>query len=722
MTSPANFMDWRQRARSFSDLAAAYDRPQNLTAPGEPEEILGRLTTGNFFATLGAAAALGRTYGEADDPERVVVISHALWQRRFGSDPRAIGRPVTINDRVRTVVGVMGADFRSVGGQPDAWIPDRLDPEWRGRFLMAIGRMRSGVTLQQAREEMAVVTRHLAAEAPQYNRGRTADLVPLHEHVTGGVRPALLVLLGAVALLLAIACVNVANLLLARAAARRAEVAVRASLGASRGRIVRQMLTESLLLAVLAGVIGIVLSVWVTDAVVRLVPADLALPRADEIRVDARVLGFAVVLCGLTSILFGTIPALLGSAVNLAQDTREGARGATAGRSRVRSALVVAEVGLAVVLLVGAGLLGRSLQQLLQVSTGVRTEGVLTMRLSLSASRYEQEAELRAAMGRYLERIAALPGARHAGAELYLPFTGLKIGHSFTRADRPEPAPGERPNMDLRIVAGDYFRALAVPLLRGRTFDARDNERSARVFVVNDALARRYFPDRDALGARITVSGDKDSGEIVGIVGDVRELGPREDPSPAIYQPFAQQPVGQVTLVIRAEGDPLALAAPAAAAVREIDRHQPVADVRTLDRVLADSVARPRMIVYVLGGFAATAVLLAGLGLYGVVSYSVTQRRRDIAVRVALGAQNRDVVRPILREGLVLSAAGLALGLPGAVAATRAMRSLLFGVNAADPATLAAAAVFLVLVALTASYVPARRATRVDPASALQAE
>ena len=449
-----------------------------------------------------------------------------------------------------------------------------------------------------------------------------ATVVPVHEQVTGDVRPALLVLLGAVGLLLLIACANVANLLIGRAAARRTEIAVRLALGATRGRLVRLMLTESVMLSLAAGALGVVLAVWGTDALARLLPPDLALPRLDEVRVDGRVLGFACAISVLTGILFGTAPAVAASAVNLAQATRDAMRGTTTGRNRVRSGLVVAEVALAVVLLVGAGLLGRSLAKLLDVDTGVRAEHVLTMRVMLAGANYRQDPPVRNFMGALIPRLEAIPGARAAGGVAYLPLTGQKIGHSFWIDDQPRPRPGEEYSTDIRPIAGHYFQALGIPVLRGRTFDARDNERAAPVFIVNDALVRRYFPGRDPLGKRISFDWDATvSGEIIGVVGSVREMGPAEDASPAIYRSFPQMPFAQMTLLVRAAGEPLALSSAAAAAVREIDPNQPVAEIRTMEQVVANTVARPRLLVYLLAGFAGMALQLAALGLYGVISY-----------------------------------------------------------------------------------------------------
>jgi putative ABC transport system permease protein len=723
VVSPRSFFAWREQAKSFAGLAATWDRLQNVTGGGEAEQLRAKATTGSFFSVLGARAQLGRTYRDGEEEAAVAVLGHRLWRRRFGGDPAVVGRTITLDGQARTVVGVMPADFPSVGTRADLWVPVRLSPETQGRTLQVVGRLRPGTTLEEARREMSAIGRRLAERYPASHTGWGVTLVPMHEQVTGDVRPALLVLLGAVGLLLLIACANVANLLLGRAAVRRKEMAVRLSLGATRARLIRQTLTESLVLAGGAGLLGLGLAVWGTGALVRLLPPDLALPRLDEVRIDGRVLGFALGVSLLTGVLFGITPALFGSAVKLAQTLRETARGTTRGRSRIRKALVVVEVALAVVLLVGAGLLGRSLQRLLEVDTGVRPGQVLTMRLWLSGPQYQEAAPLRSFMARLLPRLEALPGARSAGAEHHLPLTGDRLGHGFHRADRPPPGEGERLSTHIRAVAGDYFTTMGIPLLRGRAFAARDHADAPPVAVVNEELARRYFPGEDPIGKRVRYEwSDTLSVEIVGVVGSVREMGPREEPAPAIYRPYAQMPTPRVALVIRAAGDPLALAAAAAAAVREIDPAQPVAEVRTMEEVAAATVARPRLNLYLLGGFAAMALLLAALGLYGVVSYSVTQRSQEIGVRIALGARPGHVLRLVVREGMRLTVLGLLIGLGAALAATHVMESLLFGVSATDPLTLAGVSAFVAAVALLASYLPAFRATRLDPMAALRAE
>ncbi|MBW3569889.1 MAG: ABC transporter permease [Gemmatimonadetes bacterium] len=721
--SPADYSAWRARAESFAELAASSEWPQTLTGDGPAEEVTSMLTTLNYFATLQADARLGRTYRPGDPGEGVAVLSHAFWQRRFGGDPAVVGRAITINGSPVTVLGVMPEGFRAPGARMDLWMPVELDPGWRGRYLQVVGRLRPDVTLARAQAEMEAISRQLAKEQPRSNRGRVATLLPVHEQVTGGVRPALLVLLGAVGLLLLIACANVANLLLGRAAARSREMALRLALGATRGRLVRQALVESVLLAGIAGVLGLLLAVWGTEALVRLLPGELPLPRLEEVRVDGRVLGFALASTLLTGIAFGTAPAVLGSSVKLSHALRQGGGGALGGRGGLRHAFVLVQVALTVILLAGAGLLGRSLRNILAVDTGVETRGVLTLRMRLASARYGDEAALRGFVDRLLPRLRELPGVGAVGADMYLPLMDAKMAHGFYREDRPPAEHASGLAADFRVVAGDYFAALGIPLLRGRAFAPSDTG-GAHVAVVNQEMARRYFPGEDPVGRRIghTWGSDTVSARIVGIVGDVRETGPTRPPAPAIYRPFAQAPSRRLAFVIRAAGDAGALAAPAAAAVREVDPDQAVGAVRTMDEILGDNVARPRITLVVLASFAGMALLLAALGLYGTVSYSVAQRRQEIGLRMAVGADPHEVLGRILGQGMRLTLLGIAIGLAASLFLTRVMASLLFGVRAVEPATLAGVALFTAAVALLATYLPARRAARMDPTAALRAE
>ena len=622
------------------------------------------------------------------------------------------------------VVGVMPPDFKLLDRSADLWLPTcsrRADA--RGRYIAVIGRLAPGATLGSA-TEMATIARRLAAEFPESNTGWGTHLVPLHEQVVGEVRPALLVLLGAVGMLLLIACANVANLLLSRASARRKEIAVRLSLGASRGRLVRQLLTESVLLAPLGGAPASARGVGHGGAGL-LLPEQLGIPRLDEVGVNARVLAFALAVTVLTGLLFGVAPALASSRTDLQETLKDSSRGSTAGRarSRARGALVVAEVGLALMLLVGAGLLVKSFWTLQHVESGVEPEGVLTMRLTLGSARYREAAAIRGFVDELVPRLEALPGAESAAGIWYLPLTGEKSRTSISVEGRPAPRAGEEPGADVRPIAGDYFRTMGIPLLGGRAFDERDHAESPMAFVVNQQLADELFPGEDPIGKRIAFDwGEPISGEIVGVAGNVREMGLAEDPSTAIYMPFSKMPSPMLAVVIRTAGDPMALASSAQAAVREIDADQPVAEIRPMTSVVGNTIARPRLSMFLLAVFATMALLLAAVGLYGVISYAVTQREHELGVRVALGAHTSDVLRLIVGEGMTLTLIGLGLGLGGAFALSRLLSSLLYGVSPTDPLTLASVSVFLAGVALLASYLPARRAARVDPIVALRSE
>jgi putative ABC transport system permease protein len=724
--APTNFLAWREQSRAFEALAAWADGDRTLTGGGEAELLPARFTTGNYFSVLGARPHLGRTYTEAEEEANVVVLSHRLWQSRFGGDPSIVDRTIILNDRPFTVIGIMPADLPSIGEKPDLWAPMRLAPEWQGRYLRAVGRLRPGATLEGARTEMTMIGQRLANAYPAFNKGWGVSVRALSEAVSGDVRPALLVLLGAVGFLLLIACANVANLLLARAVARRREVAVRRALGATRGRLIRQLLAESLFLASLAAALGILVAVLGTRLLVLRIPAALALPRFDEIGVNLRVVAFTAGASLLTGILFGLAPALSGSSTGPGEAMRDATRGTTSGRERgrLRGALVVAEVALALMLLAGAGLLARSFQNLVRVDSGMRTEQVLAVRVAARSARYQEPGALVGLTTELQQRLAALPEARAVGViGPWLPFTGSKSSTGFRREDQPPPPVGEEPVTDIRITAGDYFRAVGIPLLHGRTFDARDTDVAPTVFVINEELARRHFPGEDPIGKRISFRWDDlVPGEIVGVVGSVRELGPAAEPAPAIYRPYTQMPNGSFHLVVRTAGEPQALAGTIREVVRSLDPNLPVPEIRTMDQVAGETVARPRLNLLLLGGFAALALVLAAIGLYGVMAYSVTQRRAEVGVRMALGASRPDVVRLVISQGIRLTLAGLLVGLAGSLVLTRLMASLLFGVQPTDPLTLAAVAVFLAAIALVASWIPARRAASTDPAIVLRAE
>ncbi|MGH2779879.1 MAG: ABC transporter permease, partial [Thermoleophilaceae bacterium] len=607
--------------------------------------------------------------------------------------------------------------------QPEIW---RVSPSYfaemgrGGRSFMVIARLGPNVPLERAQAEVDAVTRRLQAAYPEPNAKRGATLVPIEDEIVGSVRPALLILLAAVGLVLLIACANVANLLFARATGQRREIAVRSALGASRGRIVRQLLTESALLALIGGAAGVGLAWWGTDLLLAFGGAEL--PRANGIGVDEWVLAFAAVVSVLTGILFGIAPALLMSRAGLQPTLKEG----DAGRGLLRKGLVAGQVALAVVVLVGAGLLIRSLWNLTRVDPGLQPARVLTLETQLASSeRYEEVESVTRLYSRLLERVAALPGVRSAEAVDLLPMSGNFNGLGFAIEGRPEPAPGEMPSAEARAVTPGYFRTLGIPLVRGRGITPTDDREGPPVVVINEVMARRHWPGEDPLGARLT-RGDEGSWEIVGVVGDVREFRLGEEPVPAMYFPYAQAPEWmQLTsrfLVIRSASDPLALAPAIREAVRAVEPTMVIHDVRTMDHVIAGTVAQPRFRTLLLALFAAVAAILGAVGIYGVVAHGVARRTHELAIRKALGARRDQIAGMVIRQGMIPVLAGLAIGTVGALAAGRVLASLLFEIGPADPLTFVAVAAVLLIAGLAASYVPARRATRVDPMIALRSE
>jgi putative ABC transport system permease protein len=735
-----NFKDWRERNRVFDGLAATQFDSYNLTGGDEPERLQGRNVSYNFFDVLGVVPAVGRSFRAEEDragAERVCVISHGLWQRRFGSDRKVVGKAVALNGESYTVVGVLPADYR-YGTQTDVFAPIGLkeDDETvreRGNHpgIYAVARLKEGVTFERAEAEMKAVAAQLAEEYPKENTGNGVTLTPLREYFVGDVRTSLLMLLAAVGFVLLIACANVANLLLARAASRSREIAVRKALGASRFRIVRQLLTESLMLAVVGGTVGLLLAMWGVD-VLRRASLDL-LPTTADISLDRTVLFFTFGISILTGVLFGLAPALQASKHDLNESLKEGGRSGAegAGRNRVRSLLVVSEVALSLVLLVGSGLLVRSFLLLRETDTGFRQENLLTMQLSYRVGKEEGQKAVNFFRA-VEERVRALPGVQAVAVSNGVPLLGSSET-SFQIKGRPPSEPGKRPMTVAFWTSPGHLDALGIKLLRGRFIDEHDTLGSEMVTVIDDEFARLYFPGEDPVGQYFEGDPEHDfpDSRIVGVVGHVKNYG-LDSPGPVqaeMYRARAQVPekfqpllAERVSLLVRTASDPEAFVPAVRRAVQEVDPNQPVYNVQTMGQVVSDSVASQRLSMMLLLVFAAVAVILAAVGIYGVMSYAVAQRTHEIGIRMALGAQGRDVLRMVVRQGMLMVLAGVGVGLLGSLALTRLMSSLLFGVSATDPLTFAGVALLLFAVALVACLVPARRATKVDPMIALRYE
>ena len=732
----ANYIDWRDQNQVFEGMAAMADQSFNLTGAGDPERIDGKRVNASLFELLGVAPQHGRAFAAEEDrpgANKVVILSHALWQRRFGSDAGVVGRSLTLNGESHTVVGVMPVGFQFPDREAELYVPiafTQQEAASRGRhYLEVVARLKPGVTLEQARAEMSTIAARLQQQYPEQNTELGASVEPLHEHLVGDIRPALLVLLGAVGFVLLVACANVANLLLARAAVRQKEIALRTALGASRMRLVRQFLTESVLLAVLGGVVGLLLSVWGVTILKSFIPENISQVKA--IAVDARVLGFTVLVTLLTGLVFGLAPALQASRFNLNETLKEGGRDAASARggNRVRGLLVVAEVAVSLVLLVGAGLLINSFLRLRSVDPGFRTDNLLTMSVVLPQQKYPDHTRRTAFYTDMIRRVEALPGVRSAGVTNWIPLVrqGDSIGVTVEGQPVPVPGQGKLPILMTRVVSPHYFGTMGIQVLQGRVFEeGKDRVDSPCVLVIGETVARKFWPGESAVGKRIapgTPKSPEDWCQIVGVVRDVKQLELVAEPKPQAYLSYAQAGFfAPRFLVVSTEGDPLALADAVRKTVWEVDQDQPVSNVNTMEGVLSESIARQRFTTLLLGVFAGVALVLAAVGIYGVMSYSMAQRTREIGIRMALGAQQRDVLKLAVGQGLKLVALGVGLGLLGALALTRLMSSLLFNVSATDPATLVVISLVLIAVALLASYIPARRAAKVDPLIALRYE
>jgi predicted permease len=739
-SSTLDFIDLRDQSRSFAYAAAMAPSTVNLTAAAaEPQRLELVRASASFFSLLGVQPALGRGFAageDALDASRVVVLSDRLWRSRFGADPRIIGRSLTLDGSPHTVIGVARRGF-TYPTNPDLWAPlaftpNDLEPDNRGaHWLLVIGRLAPGATMTGGTQEVAAIARRLEAQYPEMNTGFSATLIPLREEMVGKVRPALLVLLGAVGFVLLIACANVANLLLVRAASREGEIAIRTALGAGRMRIVRQLVTESVLLAVLGASLGVLLAAWGVDLLVALGPQGL--PRLDEVRIDGGVLLFTTLVAVVTGVAFGLIPALHAARPGIGQTLREGSRGTSSrgASERVRRLLVVTEMALAVVLLTGAGLLIRSFVRLLAVDPGFRPEHVVTFNLTLPEPKYTSGQRVRTTVADLRERITSLPGAQSSAIGFGLPMSGMQFRTSVDVAGRPPLPPGKRNPIDVRIASPGYFATLGIPLVRGRDFASTDRATSAQVAIINADAARRYFPAEDPIGKRIELGWSRDTagsggptamgGEIIGIVGDVKQFGLSADAAPMTYLPFEQAAINDISVVVRSAADPALLASAARRIVRELDPDLPIFGFTTLQDVIAESVSQPRFYTLLLGLFAALALVLAAVGIYGVISYLVSQRTRELGIRLALGATASQVLRLVLGQGLTLAVAGVIVGVGASFWLTRLIAGLLYGVGAADPFTFAGVVIVLLLVAGLACYLPARRAARVDPLTAIRA-
>jgi putative ABC transport system permease protein len=748
VASGPDFIDWREGSESFEAMAAYRWMNFNLAEGDWPVRLSGISATPDLLSVLGVDALLGRTLSpEIDVPgaARAVVLGYGLWESRFAADPAVLGRQLTISGDAFTVVGVMPAGFDFPGGS-QLWISARYrvpEPYYdRGeglaevrdvKYLSAVGRLKPGVSLREARAEMGLISERLAEAYPESNRLQGINLLTLRESVVGSVRPLLLVLLGAVGFVLLIACANVANLLLARASGREKEIAVRMALGASRWRILRLLVTESVLLALLGGFAGFLLALWGTSGLLALAPEWT--PRLAEVGTDAWVLAFTIAVALLTGVAFGLTPAFHLSRLSLQQTMQTGAGRQTAGRgrSRLRKGLVVCEMAVTLLLLVGAGLMVRTLLTLSDVDPGFDYQNTLRAHLELPKSKYAEDAQLIAFYRQTLERVRALPGVRSTAFILSLPIgSAVTSARGFAIEGRPLAEGGESlagyqgPLAGYQLASPDYFATLRIPLLRGRFFTEADDENAPSVVLINQALADRYWSGEIPIGQRMTLddpeSEDADWATIVGIVGDTRYDGLDAGPRPEVYRPYAQAPPPFMTLVVRAEGEFAGLSSAVRNAVMEVDPQQPVYDLATMDDVLSESISRRRFGMFLFGLFAAAAIVMATVGLYGVLAFSVARRTNEIGIRVALGARPQQVVAHIVREGLWLGLAGLASGAIAAFALTRLMSSLIFGVGATDPITFGVGAALLLAIALLASYVPARRAAGIDPVVALKQE
>ena len=742
IVSPANFLDWKEQNNVFDHLAAFRFWYYTVTGNGDPERYQGARVSASFLPLLGVKPLLGRNFRPEEEEvghDHVVILSHALWQSRFDGDPNIIGQLLTIDGEPFTIIGVLPASFRFIrvlNAELELWMPISFTPQQltrEDRSITVYGRLKQGVSLAQAQAEIDSITRRLEQQYPETNSGWAAQVNNLHEQTIKPIRPLLLILMVVVGFVLLIACANVANLLLARATTRQKDVAIRLALGSSRSRLMRQLLMENLLLALLGGAAGLLLAYWGMRVLNVILPDRV--PHLEKLSIDLRVLGFTLLVSLLVGVIVGLIPGLRASGLNLSDALKEGGRALSEApsRRRLRNLFVVLEVTLAVPLLIGAGLMLRSSLLLQNIDRGINLKNVLTMQISLPKAKYSTAQQTAAFYQQALLRIQSEPGVQSASAVNFLPLTNLGDATSLTIEGR-NPAPsGQEVTASYRVIDQNYFRTMGIPLLRGRFFTEQDNDESHGVVMINQTMARRYWPDEDAVGKRLQphfpaakVPWRPESTNswltIVGVVGDVEEDGLNDQRSAEIYMPYLQNPSSQMNLLVRSTSDPLRLVPAVRRQVLAVDKDQAIYNIKTMENVFSESIAAPQVVTSLLATFAAVALILAALGVYSVMSYSVAQRSHEVGVRIALGAQHQHVLRLILGQGLKLVLVGVGLGVTAAFAVTRVISNLLFGVTATDPPIFVAVPLLLIAVAMLASYFPARRALKVDPIIALRNE
>ena len=741
--SPPNFLDWQSRSTVFSSMAYIADVRNNLTGNGEPEEVVVQAVSANFFSLLGVNPILGPGFttenGKAGH-DNVVILDYGLWKERFAGDPAIVGKSILLNGKPQTVVGVAPQNFNwfikdssLTGAKPRIWSPFVFpqsfhDHKQIGRFLTVVARLKQGVTHSQAQAEMSAIAAQLEHEYPDFDGHWGVNVVPLRDQISGQLRPALLILFGAVAFVLLIACANVSSLLLARAASREREIAVRTAIGASRWRIARQLLMESLLLALIGGGIGVTLTVVGTNALLAASPRNLL--DLTSVSIDLRLLAFAAGATLLAGLLFGFLPSYMSAHSQIAQTLREGGRGASPGKRSgfARSAFVVAQLSLALVLLAGSGLLIRSFVKLVGVNPGFDTGHLLTFKVTLPQSKYAKDPLLMAFFRQLLTRISTVPGVRSATMESFPPLMGLGSATGVHILSQPQQSLMDLPVANVRVVGPDYFSTMSIPLRSGRLFTEQEMAEEKHVTIVNQAFVDKYMNGLNPLGQKAAIymksfqENELKPSEIIGVVGDVRAMGLDVAAEPSVYWPYPELVMSGMTILVRTSNDPLAVVSGILAELQQLDREQPMASIVTMDQLLADSLSRAHFTMLLLGLFATFALVLAAVGTYGLIAYSVTQRIQELGIRIALGAQRRDVLRLVLGQGTRLTLLGLALGIAAALGITRLMTSLLFGTSPTDPLTFAGVAGLLVFVALLACFIPARRATRIDPIVALRYE